>query len=237
MLTYILTEIPSPITCRIIRRVNRFTVLVSLNGNLSYAYLNNTGRLEAFIVEGRLAYLFENPIKRGSNYRLFAVEDGNLAALVDTNLQMKLFEKALIMGLIKQFKDFKIVRRNVPLRSSLIDYLLEYSGKMSYLEVKSAVMRIDGSTASYPDCPSIRGRRHIEDLMSASSEGLDCTILFIAALPYINRFKPNGIVDPKLVDLLRLAIKSGVSIKAISMYYDPSDSSVYLDNPELNVEV
>jgi len=237
LLTYLLTEIPSPINCRIIRRVNRFTVLVSLNGNLSYAYLNNTGRLEAYIVEGRLAYLLKNPIKRSTNYRLFAVEDGNLAALIDTYLQMKLFEKALTMGLIKQFKDFKIVGRNVPLRSSLIDYLLEHDGKMTYLEVKSAIMRIDRSIASYPDCPSVRGRRHIEDLISASSKGLDCVILFIAALPYVDTFKPNGIADPKLVDLLKLAIKSGVRIKAISMHYDPSNSSVYLDSPELNIEI
>lgn len=237
MLTYILTEISSPISCHIIRRVNRFTVLVSINGNLSYAYLNNTGRLQTFMVEGRLAYLLENSIKQSSSYKLFAVEDDNLAALVDTHLQMELFEKALIMGLIKQFKDFKIAGRNVPLRSSLIDYLLEHSGKMSYLEVKSAVMRIDRSTASYPDCPSVRGRRHIKDLISASSEGLDCAMLFIAALPYVDRFKPNGIADPKLVDLLRLAMKSGVRIKAISMHYDPSSSSIYLDNPELNVEV
>ncbi|MEM2740150.1 MAG: DNA/RNA nuclease SfsA [Candidatus Bathyarchaeia archaeon] len=232
-----LARIDSPVACRIVRRLNRFVVLVSVDGRLAKAYLNNTGRLKEYIVEDRLAYSLIAPSNRKTRYRLFAVEESGLAALIDTYLQMRFFEEALSRNLIPWLRGFRIVKRNIQLHSSLIDYLLKLGDRTIYLEIKSAVMRIDKSFASYPDCPSTRGRRHIEDLILASSKGLDCAILFIAALPYVDAFKPNGDIDPKLATLLKLAVKAGVHVKAISMYYGPSDSSVYLDNPELKVEV
>ncbi|MCS7113479.1 MAG: DNA/RNA nuclease SfsA [Nitrososphaerota archaeon] len=233
----LLARIDSPVICRIVRRLNRFVVLISVDGMLAKAYLNNTGRLNKYIVEDRLAYSLTATSNRKTMYRLFAVEDDSLAALIDTYLQMKFFEEAMSKNLIPWLKGFRIAKRNVQLHSSFIDYLLRSRDRIIYLEVKSAVMRIGRSFASYPDCPSARGRRHVEDLIIASSKGLDCMILFIAALPYINAFKPNEDADPKLANLLKLAVKVGVGVKAISLYYNPSDSSVYLDNPELKVEV
>lgn len=233
----LLARIDSPIVCYIARRLNRFVVLVSIHGGLAEAYLNNTGRLREYIVEGKLAYSLKAPSGWKTNYRLFAIEESGLAALIDTSLQMRFFEEALSRDLIPWLKGFRIVKRNIHLYSSTIDYLLKSGDRTIYLEVKSAVMRIDRSIASYPDCPSARGRRQIGDLLLASSKGLDCMILFIAALPYIDTFKPNSYIDPELADLLKLAVKSGVRIEAISMYYDPYDSSVYLDNPKLRVEV
>lgn len=237
ILVWFLARIDSPIVCRIVRRLNRFVVLVSVDGKLVKAYLSNTGRLRDYLIEGRLAYASIASPNRMTTYNLFAIDEDGLAALIDTRLQTKSFEEALNRGLIPWLDGFRIFKRNVRLRSSLIDYLLKLDDKMMYLEVKSAVIRIDRSIASYPDCPSIRGRRHVEDLISASSMGLNCVILFLASLPYVDRFKPNSSVDPKLADLLKLAVRAGVLVKAVSMYYDPSDSSIYLDNPELRVEL
>jgi len=236
-LVWLLARIDPPIVCRIVRRLNRFVVLVSVDGKLVKAYLNNTGRLRDYLIEGRLAYASTAPPNRRTTYNLFAIDEDGLAALIDTRLQTVFFEEALNRGLIPWLSGFRIVKRNVRLYSSLIDYLLKLEEKDVYMEVKSAVMRIDRSVASYPDCPSIRGRKHVEDLISASSRGLNCVILFLASLPYVDTFKPNSSVDPKLTDLLKLAIRAGVLVKAVSMYYDPSDSSIYLDNPELRVEL
>jgi sugar fermentation stimulation protein A len=47
---------------------------------------------------------------------------------------------------------------------SIIDYLIKHKNKNYLLEVKSAVMKYK-SFAMYPDCPSIRGQRHIKELI------------------------------------------------------------------------
>ena len=59
--------------------------------------------------------------------------------------------------------------------------------------------------------------------------------LFIAALPYVEAFKPYGKEDPEIPKLLQEAYKLGVLIKAISMHYDPSDSAIHMDCLDLKV--
>jgi len=104
------------------------------------------------------------------------------------------------------------------------------------LEVKSAVLK-EGEYATYPDCPSARGRRHIRELTDHVKEGRRGTILFIAALPEVKAFRPNRSADPELHGLLMEAHSAGVSLKSIGLCYSPKDSSVYLSDPDLEVKI
>jgi len=100
------------------------------------------------------------------------------------------------------------------------------------LEVKSAVMKV-GEYAMYPDYPSPRGRRHLEDIKV--EKGGRGGIVFITTLPGVTFFTPNRFADPEMYRLLVKAERAGVNIKAVSMHYDPSPSFIYLDDPELDV--
>ena len=60
-------------------------------------------------------------------------------------------------------------------------------------------------------------------------------ILFIAALPEVEAFKPNRDADPEMYRLLLEARRSGVEMKSIGLHYSPEDSSIYLFNPDLEV--
>ena len=114
--------------------------------------------------------------------------------------------------------------------------MLKCNGKKIYLEVKSAVLR-NGKYATYPDCPSMRGRRHIAELTRHVKNGGHGVILFIAALPDIRAFKPNISADLEMSRLLIEARESGVEIRAFELYYDPEDFYVYLSKPDLPVEI
>lgn len=229
-----LLEVKPVIRCKILRRVNRFVVEVQVKGRVAKAHLFNTGRLSDYLMRGREGFCTKNANPGKLSYRLFSVVDDGLGAVLDTYLQLKAFEKAL--KLIPRFMNYKISRRNIRVGESILDYILECGDGKLLLEVKSAVLRIDGY-ASYPDCPSIRAKKQLRDLIKAVEEGYRGAIVFIAALPNISAFKPNFQADRELCELLSEAKDQGVEVGAISMIYDPETSLIYLLDPELRVEL
>ncbi len=222
--------------CIVVRRVNKFVAEVIFGDRkIEYAYINNTGRLDKLLSEGKIGFCQVK--KRGKlRFRLFAIYDDGYGAILDTMMQMRAFEKALELGAIPWLANCRVAKRNVRLGNSLIDYLLMCNLREVYLEVKSAVLR-EGEYALYPDCLSLRGRRHIRELIKSIELCDRCIILFIAALPNVSKFKPNNKVDSIIHSLLRKASKIGVEIKAIGMLFNPSDNFIYLYDPNLKVEL
>lgn len=231
-----LIRIEDPQSCRVIERINRFVVLIEIKGKTHRAHINNTGRLSEFLVKGRRAYCIKNQKVNKTDYRLFAIEEAALGALVDTQLQMRAFEKSLEESLVPWIKRCRIVRRNARLGTSLIDYLLECQGNPVYLEVKSAVLR-DGSFAMYPDCLSLRGQKHIREISDHVRKGGQGKLVFMAALPQVKAFKPNKQADPRLYEWLVKAAHVGIEVRSIGLYYNPQDSCISLFNPDLPVDL
>ena len=222
--------------CLILERINRFTVKIILDDDVRRAYINNTGRLLGHIVKGRRGFCIRHKRRVKTDCRLFAVEEKDLAAIIDTQIQMKALENIISLSLTKWSKGCRILRRNPRLGSSILDYLLECGGEKVYLEVKSAVLR-SGKYAMYPDCPSLRGRRHIMEITSHVENGGRGMMIFIAALPNVEAFKPNSSADPEISRLLLEAKEAGVDIRALELHYNPEDSYVYLSKPELPINI
>jgi sugar fermentation stimulation protein A len=236
MTTTPLLTVDSPIECRTVARLNRFVVEVQLGERHFRASTNNTGRLVDFISPGKQVYCHRHPRPSRTDFSLFAVDDSPAGALIDTQLQMRAFERAVSLEGIPWLAEAGAVRRNVALGESVIDYLLQVEGEELFLEVKSSVLR-DGEYAMYPDCPSLRGRRHVRALTQHVQRGGKAVIVFVAALPRVSAFKPNRLADPELHGLLVDAARAGVGIKALNIIYVPIDSTVQLVNPDLPVNL
>lgn len=229
-----LFAIPDVRACRIAGRVNRFVVKIELGGEMVRAHINNSGRLHEFLIAGREGFCFETRHTAKTDYRLFAVAENNGGAVIDTQIQMKAFETAVRKNLIPWLRGYTFLRRNTRLGNSLIDYLFQHEESPVYLEVKSAVLR-EGAYAKYPDCPTLRGQRHVEELIRWARKGGEAFVLFMAALPSAEGFKPYREADPRISDLLDKAGKKGVRVKAMGIYFRPVDSRVYLYDPDLPV--
>ena len=221
--------------CIILERLNRFIVKILLNGAVLRAYICNTGRLLDYIVKGRRGFCIRHE-RRKSDCRLFAVEDGDSAAIIDTHLQMRALERLIASKMTSWSRSYRILKRNVRLKDSVIDYLLDCNGEEVYLEVKSAILR-RGGYAMYPDCPSQRGRKHIREITEHVKDGGKGMIIFIAAMPNIQAFKPNNSADPEMTRLLKEAVLAGVNIRAIEMHYDPKSHFICILNDDLHVEI
>jgi sugar fermentation stimulation protein A len=218
----------------IIRRINRFVVKAKIKNKVVLAHLNNTGRLEELVKEGNVGLFLPIDKSKKLKFRLSMIkENKNIFSIIDTSLQMKAFEVALKKNYMSWFKGAEILRRNFRINDSLIDYLIEYKNKKYIVEVKSAVMKRK-RFAMYPDCPSIRGQRHIKELINNPTNSI---ILFIAAMKNINAFSPNKEADAKIYELLKIAKRKGVKVKAIQIYFDKSINSIILKNDELSVNL
>ncbi|MEM0476683.1 MAG: DNA/RNA nuclease SfsA [Candidatus Aenigmatarchaeota archaeon] len=225
-------KISKIIPCKILIRLNKFLVKVKIKNKIHIVSLNNTGRLEKILIKNKTGFLLpiKNPQK--TKYRLsFVKEDKKSAMIIDTSLQMKCFEIGIKKNLISWLKGAKILKRNVKLDDSLIDFLIQHKNKKYYLEIKSAVMK-ENNFAMYPDCPSLRGQKHIKELIKHSKNSI---ILFIAGMKNINAFKPNKNADEKIYELLKIAKKRGIIIKALQIYLDLKTKNIILKNDNLKV--
>lgn len=223
-------------TCIVLERVNRFVVRVLMNNKITNAHITNTGRLYQFLERGRRGYCVRiNGLKL--KYRLFAISDHDHAALIDIRLQEHVFEYLISTNNIEWLKNCIVKKRNPRLNKVIIDYLLLCDNSEEvYVELKSAVLRIDRSYATYPDCPTLRGRRQVRELIKLVEQGGKACIVFIAGLPSVKAFKPYIKGDPVLVELIKKAYEKGVVLKSIKMYYLPRENNIVVENTDLTVK-
>ncbi len=219
------------VDCEVVRRINRFVVLVKLENVEEYAHITNTGRLEEFLVEGRRCKAIRIA-GRKLNYRIVAVEHASgMYAVIDTRLQSKAFETAVSRGLLCFLHNCRIAGREPRLEGGRADYLLDCNGDKVVVELKSAVLEGPGGEAMYPDCPSDRGVRHINELAKLAEAGNRAAVVFVAGFPGARCFKPYKQGDPRIYTLLREAINRGLEVYSFSLGLDPLRNTIFLDRP------
>lgn len=219
---------------KILKRVNRFVVKAELEGETILCHNTNTGRLHDYLVPGKEGLAI--PIKGGKlRYRLVGVLDGDGYSLIDTYSQTLVFERLIQMDAIPWLSGCRVASRHAKILNSRLDYLLRCGGENIYLEVKSAVLR-NGEAASYPDCPTERGRRHIRDLIKLFESGHKVMLVFLAALPEVKCFIPYREGDEVIYHLIFRAYELGIPIKSLAFYLLPDGYvNVYnLDMPLCN---
>jgi sugar fermentation stimulation protein A len=101
-----------------------------------------------------------------------------------------LLQRQLIPGL----ENVEIIREEVPLRNSRIDFLLREGGREVFLEVKSCTLFGNG-VAMFPDAVTSRGKRHLEELAALSRKGNLSTVLFLVSYPDLKWFMPDYHTD------------------------------------------
>ena len=98
-----------------------------------------------------------------------------------------------------------------------------------FLEVKGVTLENDG-VARFPDAPTERGVKHIEELVSYAESGGRAYILFVVQMKGVYKMMPNDGTDPKFASALRRAATAGVKVLCY-------DCRVTPDTIELDREV
>lgn len=180
-----------------LRRLNRFIVECSINGNKQYAHLPNPGRLWELLFKGSKILLYENKSpKRSLHYTVAAVYKDSKPILLHTTETNSVAEWLLKNHLIKELKDFDIISREKTLNNSRIDFHLT-NGKVDLLlEVKSCTL-FKNKIAMFPDAVTDRGTKHLRELAELKSENLQGGVLFLVHSKDVEYFLPEYHTDYK----------------------------------------
>jgi sugar fermentation stimulation protein A len=165
---------------------------------------------------------------RKTKYDLLMVESGRALVSVDARLPNKLVHEALAASQMPEFIGYETVHREVPYGVSRLDLMLEGDGPRCFVEVKSATLVHEG-VALFPDAPTQRGRRHVEELTRAAQERKRAAIVFVVQREDAVAFAPNDEADPAFGQTLREAVKAGLEVYAYLCRV--SRDEVMLDRP------
>ena len=214
-----------------VSRPNRFIAECLLNGERVIAHVKNTGRCRELLSEGVTVYLDEpRGRERKTKYDLVAVEkqisDGeilliNMDSSAPNETASELIEERL-------FPNATRIRREVTKGNSRFDFCIKQGEKTTFLEVKGVTLENDG-IASFPDAPTERGVKHIEELTELKKQGYGAAILFVIQMKGVSKFRPNDKTHKAFGDALRRAEEAGVSIYAYDCIVTPK--AMTLDQP------
>ena len=199
-------------------RANRFIAEVEIDGEIVKAHLPNTGRCKELLIDGTTVYLkpSDNP-NRKTKYSLYLVENNGALVAMFSQQANKIVFDAIKDGKIKELSGYSILESEKTIGNSRIDiYLANLDNENNlidetYVEVKSVTLIKEG-IAQFPDAPTERGRKHLEELISLKKEGIRAVVFFLIEHPNGNSFRPNWENDPKFSMTLNNAYNEGVEI-------------------------
>lgn len=210
---------------KFITRPNRFIAFCELDGKKETVHVKNTGRCRELLVPDATVYLAvsDNP-ERKTKYDLVAVEKetarGNIMINMDSQAPNAAAYEWISSG--GYFGNGATVRREVTYGKSRFDLYVEQGERRAFVEVKGVTLEHDG-VASFPDAPTERGIKHVNELVSAMKDGYEACILFVIQMKGIHTFKPNDETHKAFGDALRYAAESGVKILACDCVITPDE--------------
>ena len=212
-----------------VNRPNRFIAECDFSGERVVSHVKNTGRCRELLVPGATVYLDEpTGRERKTKYDLVAVEkicpDGRKILInMDSQMPNHSAEEFLRRGNL--YPNATAIRREFAVGKSRFDFRIEEGDKVTYLEVKGVTLENDG-IASFPDAPTERGVKHIEELIALKEQGFGAAILFVIQMKGITEFRPNDETHPAFGDALRRAATSGVQIYAYDCTVTPDTMTI-----------
>lgn len=207
-------EYGNMVEARFLRRVNRFTAFVELNGREEMVHVKNTGRCKELLIEGARVFLEEADKEgRKTKYSLIAVYKGDILVNMDSQVPNQMAAETLAEGKIEEIGEVDFLKREVNYENSRFDLFYQKGEKKGFIEVKGVTLEENG-IAKFPDAPTERGAKHLRELIKAKEEGYEAAALFVIQMKGVQEFRPNEERDKNFTAALKEAAKAGVKILA-----------------------
>ena len=196
-----------------LERPNRFIAYVELMGERTKVHVKNTGRCRELLTDHAKVYLEKNDSdKRATAYDLVAVDKAGRLVNMDSNAPNKVVGEWLLAGGL--YRDVSLVRPEKTFGNSRFDFYVESgSGRKAFIEVKGVTLERD-DVAAFPDAPSERALKHVEELIEACRQGYEAYLLFVVQMKGIRYVEPNWDTQPAFGEALKRARSAGVRLLA-----------------------
>lgn len=199
---------------KLVKRYKRFFADIEVNNKIVTAHCPNTGSMYGLLKEGNKVWLSKskNP-KRKLKYTLEIIEDNNSKVGVNTHSTNKIVQHALQNNLISEFKNIEEIKTEIKFGTNTrFDFLILNKKDKIFIEVKNVTLSRKKKLAEFPDAITIRGLKHINELLKASKKNFKIFILFLVQRDDCKSFSVAKDIDPNYADALIKAVKNKLNI-------------------------
>ena len=237
-----------------LRRLNRFVAEVEVGGKTERVHVKNTGRLKELLLPGaQICLQRAGDPNRKTAYDLISVykpglEWVNIDSLAPNRLMKEYLEQQGYDLVKPEYSygnsrvDFYMERvRTASASSSRTAHEMERACTASAVdkfltEVKGCTLAVDTAAGigMFPDAPTTRGVKHLDELAAAAKCGYQCQIAFVIQMNGIHRVLPNDDTQPEFGLALRRAVQAGVLVCCYSckVAADSIEITSFIDDSE-----
>jgi sugar fermentation stimulation protein A len=196
------------------KRYKRFFVDVKVNDNIVVAHCANTGSMQGLLEEGNKVWLTKsNNPNRKLKYTLQVIETSGSKVGVNTHLTNKIVLEALENNHIQEIDKGIEIKPEVKFgKNTRFDFLITKKNYKAFIEVKNVTLSRNKGIAEFPDAVTLRGAKHINELIKASKNGYKIFIIYIIQREDCKKFKIANDIDLEYSKLLSRAIKKKLKI-------------------------
>ena len=193
-------------------RPNRFIAHVDLNGQTETVHVKNTGRCKELLIPGTEVILEEsvNPARK-TKYDLICVNKSGRWINMDSQVPNKAAAEWIRAG--RLFPEEVTLKTEKVYGNSRFDIYVESPCRKAFIEVKGVTLE-ENDIARFPDAPTQRGVKHVEELIRCQEDGYEAYLHFVIQMKGIREFEPNWSTHPQFGEVLQKAQNAGVHLLA-----------------------
>ncbi len=212
-----------------LRRPNRFLAICQVDGREIPCYLPNPGPMPDLLYPGVEVLVRHAPAHhRKTGHDLVGVQHRGVLLSLDSRVPNKLLAEALTLQSLPPFAHYSEVKPEPPYRGSRLDFLLQNgTSRPCLIEAKSST-HAENSVAYFPRAVTLRGQRHLQDLMYAVDNGYRAAVIFVVQRGDAQSIRPHNRIDPAFGFLLRKAVHHGVEAYAWTSHINPKTYEITL---------
>ena len=209
---------------KFLARPNRFIAHVEIAGREEIVHVKNTGRCKELLLPGATVYVQHFPEgKRKTKYDLIAVEKQNLLINMDSQAPNKVVQEWLMEQ--EPFGKITYLKPECKHGDSRFDFYLETEAKKMFIEVKGVTLEENG-VVLFPDAPTERGVKHVQELCHSLEQGYEAAIIFVVQMSGSRYFTPNRRTHAAFATALEQAAASGVQLLALTCAVTPDSLTI-----------
>ena len=130
---------------------------------------------------------------------------------MDSQIPNKVVEEWIRKGNL--FPNATLIRPETTYKQSRFDLYLEEGDRKIFIEVKGVTLENAG-VVKFPDAPTERGVKHLNELCEAVEDGYEAYVFFVIQMKGVKYFTPNMKTHAAFGEALRAAQEKGVHILA-----------------------
>ena len=211
---------------KFLERPNRFIAYVEIEGARETVHVKNTGRCAELLVPGARVCVqkSDNP-ERKTKWDLISVWKGERLINMDSQIP-----NALVREWLEETEEGRaflpgltFLKPEYTFGNSRIDLYAEAGERKVLIEVKGVTLEEDG-VVRFPDAPSERAVKHMEELAAAVKEGWEAAVFFVVQMEDMD-------THPAFGEALKKAAAAGVRVTAWDCHVERDAISIRREVP------